>query len=284
MLYLLLVSLVWATSFGLIKAHLTALPPDLVNALRLLLTGALFLPFLRPLPWRRVGELAALGALQFGLMYALYTRAFQFLKAHEVALATITTPLFVVLLQDLLDRRFRLAPLGCALLSVVGTALSLGVGPAHQVGALPGLLLIQASNLCFALGQVGYRRALARTPDLADRHAFAWCALGAVGIALLAAVPALVRQGLPSMTGGQLTVLLYLGLVSSGLGFFLWNRGARRVNTAVLAVMNDLKIPLAVAVSVFAFGERAAVPRLLAGGSLVLLAWALGTRLGPPKA
>jgi drug/metabolite transporter (DMT)-like permease len=49
--------------------------------------------------------------------------------------------------------------------------------------------------------------------------------------------------------------LLYLGLIASGLGFFLWNRGATRVDAGTLAVMNNAKIPLAVACSLLFFGE-----------------------------
>ena len=46
----------------------------------------------------------------------------------------------------------------------------------------------------------------------------------------------------------QGAVLVYLGIVASGIGFFLWNAGARRSAPGVLAVGNNLKIPLAAAV------------------------------------
>jgi drug/metabolite transporter (DMT)-like permease len=42
--------------------------------------------------------------------------------------------------------------------------------------------------------------------------------------------------------------------------------------------MNNLKIPLAVLVSFLVFGESANLPRLLAGGGLVLAAALLPTR------
>jgi len=66
--------------------------------------------------------------------------------------------------------------------------------------------------------------------------------------------------------------LVYLGAVASGLGFFLWNVGARKVNGGTLAVFNDLKIPLAVAVSLIFFGEKASLPHLLIGGTVVVAA------------
>ncbi|MFZ6018697.1 MAG: EamA family transporter, partial [Chloroflexota bacterium] len=51
--------------------------------------------------------------------------------------------------------------------------------------------------------------------------------------------------------------------------------GARKVNAGTLAIFNDLKIPLAVAISLAFFGEQADLPRLLIGGAVVLAALAL---------
>jgi len=52
MLHLLLVSLVWAFSFGLIKGHLTALDPATVAFARLFLAAAVFVPLVRGGAWR----------------------------------------------------------------------------------------------------------------------------------------------------------------------------------------------------------------------------------------
>jgi len=47
MIYLLIVSLIWAFSFGLIKGQLTGLDANFVAAARLVVSLAAFLPFLR---------------------------------------------------------------------------------------------------------------------------------------------------------------------------------------------------------------------------------------------
>jgi drug/metabolite transporter (DMT)-like permease len=73
--------------------------------------------------------------------------------------------------------------------------------------------------------------------------------------------------------------LFYLGAIASGLSFFMWNIGARRVNAGTLAVFNDLKIPLAVAVSLLVFGEKTDLPRLLIGGAVILAALIVNERL-----
>ena len=76
----------------------------------------------------------------------------------------------------------------------------------------------------------------------------------------------------------QTYLLIYLGVIASGLGFFLWNIGARQVSTGTLAVFNNLKIPLAILVSVVCFGESTNWPRLLAGGAIMTLALAVNAR------
>ena len=53
----------------------------------------------------------------------------------------------------------------------------------------------------------------------------------------------------------QILSLIYLGAVPSGLGFFLWNYGARRVSTATLSAINNLTIPIGVIVSIVFYGE-----------------------------
>ena len=50
----------------------------------------------------------------------------------------------------------------------------------------------------------------------------------------------------------------------------MWNYGARRTNMGTLAVFNNLKIPLAITVSLLFFGEQGDLPRLITGGIILL--------------
>lgn len=267
MRHLILVSIVWGASFGLLKHALAGVDPDLVNAVRMGLALLVFLPALLRAGRGLAGrwEFAAIGAVQFGLMYTLYNRSFALLQGHEVALATLLTPLYVTLLDDAIERRFRWRYLAAAVLSVAGAALSVGAGRIE--GALAGLALLQLANLCFAVGQVWYRRAFRRRSGLRDAGAMAWAYVGGFGVVLAAALPKLGMVA--GLTPVHWLSLSWLGLVASGLCFFLWNLGARQVNAGVLAVMNDLKIPLGVLFSLVVFQERADWPRLVAG-SLVI--------------
>jgi len=82
-----------------------------------------------------------------------------------------------------------------------------------------------------------------------------------------------------SLSVKQILTLIYLGAIASGLSFFLWNIGGRRVNAGTLAIFNDLKIPLAVVVSLLVFGEQANLLRLVIGGIIIIGALILNEAL-----
>jgi carboxylate/amino acid/amine transporter len=280
MVLLLIASIVWAFSFGLIKKYLGGLDASFVAFIRLALAFLLFLPLLKPrkIPLRLTVRMILLGVVQFGFMYVFYIQAFRFLPAHQVALFTILTPLYVAAADDLWEKRFRPLQFFTALLAVAGTAIIV-YSDIEKANLLAGFGLVQVSNICFALGQVYYRRLKPLMKDQRDRDGFAWLYLGgtaAAGTALLL----FSASANPTLNSGQIMILLYLGLLASGVGFFLWNVGATRVSAGSLAVFNNVKIPLAVMVSLLFFGEQADWLRLLGGGLIIALALWLNYRSG----
>jgi drug/metabolite transporter (DMT)-like permease len=206
MIHLVLVSLIWAFSFGIIGNTLAPVPSPLVSAIRLMLAFLLFAPFFKRMAWRGALFFVFLGGVQFGAMYLCYNESFKHLESHQVALLTLTTPIFIALLEG-----FRARKISARLwLSVWVATLGVGIIVWHPGGfsrpPLLGLLLIQLSNLCFAFGQWAYRN---RVKDAADRPAFSWMYLGAALVALPFAWQH--RQLATELETGQIFALLYLG-------------------------------------------------------------------------
>jgi drug/metabolite transporter (DMT)-like permease len=283
MLRLLLVSLIWALSFGLIKQELAGLDPVAVATLRLALAAVLFAPWLRSPPGsgHLIGRFVSIGAVQFGLMYAAYLAAFRHLAAYEVALLTVLTPLYLALMEAMVARRWLARYLLAAALAVMGAAVAIW-SDRPLAAKLTGLVLIQLSNLCFAAGQVAYRRAFARFSGLmTDRTAFAWMMVG--GLAATAALSlATTDWAAFAPSWRQLGVIGYLGAVATALGFFLWAQGSVQVNAGVLAAFNNAKVPLGVACSLLVFGEQASLDQLVLGFALLAGAVALAARRSAP--
>lgn len=289
MFALLAATLIWSFSFGIIKQVLAGVPGEWVAVVRLAIAAAFFLPFAL-----RVGHggprarLALIGGVQFGLMYVLYLKSYESLAAWEIALFTAFTPIWVLLIEaGWRQHARRISRMAWpAVAACVMGAWLIRADPAQRPDFSEGFLWIQAANLCFAFGQVAYRRVLAGKRDVHDASAHAWMFLGGTAVAgLFAAVR--IGGGLltdPNQTLEslrldlqQLAALVYLGLVAAGFGFLLWNAGARRVTAGVLATMNNLKVPGGVLVSVLFFGETLSadgstgeVARKLVGMALVL--------------
>jgi drug/metabolite transporter (DMT)-like permease len=277
MQYLALVSLLWAFSFGLIGNALAGVDPSFVAAARLGIAGIVFLPFLRlsqVSPGNHL-KLIGCGAIQFGIMYVSYTKAFQFIPSHLVALFSILTPLYVVLIHDLRKRQFHRKYLYAALLSIVGAAI-IKAKSGTEGSIWIGFGLMQIAGLAFGFGQVYYRDWKRSHPETEDSQIFALLYAGGFLVAAIAS--AMFTDWSELQLGAQqIQVLAYLGIVASGIGFFLWNKGAALSRPGTLAAFNNAVVPMAMASSLFIFGELseiggAALLRLILGSTFILLA------------
>ena len=268
--YLIGVTLLWSFSFSLIGVYLAGQVDAYFSVLtRIALASLVFLPFLRH-RWLRpdlVVKLMALGAIQLGIMYLFYYHSFLLLTVPEVLVFTIFTPIYVTLIHDLLEGRFKPTYLWGALLAVLGAAVIRFDGLTESY--VMGFLVVQGANLCFALGQVGYKVLLAREAQQPPQLAVFGCFyLGALVIAL----PAWWLLGQPQYptSGLQWGILLWLGVGASGLGYFLWNKGATLVSSGVLAIMNNALIPAGLLVNLALWGKDTDLFRLTIGGLLML--------------
>jgi len=272
MIYLLVTTFIWGFSFSLIKNNLTGVDPIFVSLCRMALSLVVFMPFLRlkKLNVRFSLKMVLIGAIQFGVMYICYISAFQFLKAYEVALFTIFTPLFVTLFDGALKKRLSWLFLVTTLVTILGTAI-VEYRELSTSSFWLGFILVQISNLAFAVGQILYRREFRTISGVKDLDVFGLLYLGGVlstGIAAAIFTPWAKLQ----LGATQIWSLVYLGIIASGVGFFLWNLGARKVNVGALAIANDLKVPMAILISLVLFGEATDLPRLIVGGILVVIA------------
>jgi len=269
MWYLAITSLIWAFSFSLIKRYLASYDASVISFIRLFISFLVFLPFIKfpknNLNNRRFAKQFLIGTIQFGLMYILYIKSYKYLHGHQIALLTITTPIFVVLFDAILNKTWKTIYWGAASLVILGSAILVDAQFTLSY-QWTGVLLMQAANACFALGQILQKK----WGGSQLHHVFAWSYLGGLIIPLISllitfgfSLPSIMEE-IPKSTQAW-TVLLYLGAISSGLCFFMWNKGVCQINSGLISIMNNLKIPLAVLVSFFIFGESVLWVRLTLG-------------------
>jgi drug/metabolite transporter (DMT)-like permease len=214
-------------------------------------------------------------------MYGPYSLAFRYIKAHEVALFTMTTPLLMSVLLILANfaqkNPVKLAAIlrliTAAVLATMGGLIVAGNELASNEIAI-GASLVQLSNLFFAIGLILWTRWFDRS-ECEVLQLMTPFFLGALASALI--LCAFFATSIEIPAGTEWLSLIWLGVISSGLGFYLWNRGALNVNAATLSVANNIKLPIAIIISVSIFGEQANLVTLSMGVLLITLALKLGT-------
>lgn len=271
MRYLIFVTCLWAFSFSLIEVYLAgSVDGDFAVLSRVVMAGLIFLPMTKwnGLPTQLKIGTTVVGSLMIGVTYLCLYRSFLYLTVPEVLLFTVTTPLYVSLIDDAINKKFSPVSLLAACIAVIGAGYIRYDGITGSY--LTGLLLIQTANLAFAAGQVGYANLVKRYPvDVPQHRFFGYFFLGG----LLIAGPSYLIFGDTSMMPSSTTqwgVLIWLGFVASGLGLFLWNKGGTMVDAGTLAIMNNALIPAGILVNILFWNREADLTRLAIGGLLIL--------------
>jgi len=146
---------------------------------------------------------------------------------------------------------------------------------------------MQGAGLAFAFGQVAYRDWKYKNWQINDRNVFSLLTIG--GTICAACFSSLFTDwSTLEINLEQWKSILYLGFIASGLGFFLWNKGATQSNTGTLAACNNAVVPLAVICSLFFFGEiknidTDALLTLFAGSILIFGAVIIGQKISKRK-
>ena len=179
------------------------------------------------------------------------------------------TPIYVTLIYDLLKGRFSPWYLVTAIIAVAGAAL-IKFAEINE-NFLLGFLVVQGANLCFAIGQVGYKYIIENQPvDLSQHTIFGYFYLGALCVAVVAFSLLGNIERMPT-TNTQWGVLIYLGIMASGLGYFGWNKGATIVNAGALAAMNNALVPAGLIVYIVIWNRDVDLTRLAMGGAVIML-------------
>lgn len=268
MIYLVIATVCFSLSFGLIKDQLSVLPSEFVVFCRLLVAALIFLPFFRKLTLKKHITAMIIGVIQFGIMYFAFIKAFKFLQGNEIAVLTTTTPVFVAIWSCIFGERFKFVYILCILMSVFGAGIIVWHNMTFNM-IVKGVLLMETCNCSFALGQVLWKKYLGGCNKDVNLMAAAY-----FGGFLFILPFALFNVDFASisLTKGQIFSLLYLSVIPTGIGFWLWNKGAERVKYSTLAVMNNLKIPLGVLFSILFFGEKINLLNFTIGITVILSA------------
>ena len=255
MIFLIISTIIWAFSFSIIGNYLSSdIDPWSLSLIRVIISFLIFLPFIDlNINKKRMVYIIGVGAIQIGFMYSFYLNAFSFISVEKILLFTIFTPIYVTIISDIFQKKIKKFFLFLSILSVIGS-LIIRITDV-QLLDLKGFILIQGANFSFALGQVLYKRYIKNNSKLDyNLNEFGYFYFGAIIIASLGSLIMIDSLSYPKSTT-QWLLVLWLGAIASGLGYYFWNRGSVLVNNGTLAVMNNLVIPLGLFIEILFFSK-----------------------------
>ena len=270
MIFLIISTIIWAFSFSIIGNYLSSeIDPWSLSLLRITISFLIFLPFIDlKISKKRMIHIIGIGAIQIGFMYSFYLNAFNFISVEKILLFTIFTPIYVTMISDFFQKKIKKFFLLFSIISVIGS-LIIRITEV-QLLDLKGFVLIQGANFSFALGQVLYKRYIKNNSSLDyNLNEFVYFYFGAILIAALGSLIMIDSLTYPiSLT--QWLLVLWLGAVASGLGYYFWNRGSLLVSNGTLAVMNNLVIPLGLLIEIIFFSKSVNVTNYTIGAFIIL--------------
>jgi drug/metabolite transporter (DMT)-like permease len=260
-LLLLLTTVIWGTSFPLLKQALSHLSPATILAVRFTIAATAFLPWLRSLNRSLIQDGIVLGSVYFGECAVALT-GLETISANRsaflVSLNVLLVPLFSALLGRYLPQRVVLI----AVLAIAGVGLMSWEGGGIAIG--------DVLTLACAIGAAIYILLL---EVIAPRHpTLPLVAVQLLTMAVLGslwAVPQLVQQ--LEIISQHSSVLLYLGLIVTATPIWTQAIAQRWIPSHEAALIYTLEPVFAAMFSFLLLGEQLGL-RGIFGAALILVA------------
>lgn len=264
---LLLVTLVWGTTFPLLKTASSTLSGVEISGIRFALAAICMAPFMRRVPMRTWVDGAVLGALAL-VSYVAQAYGMQFISSNRSAFLTSLAVLMVPFLGLFWGARLTSTTLSAALLACLGIGFMSWEGGAHWIGD-------SATVLC-ALAYALYVIVLSQRSSGHDPRQ-----LTATQVAFMAVFSAVWIGGagmgndalstLPARLAPHGMILLYLGVVATAGMLWLQAIAQRQVPADKASVIYAME-PVFAALFAWLWLQEVLSGRAALGGALVVVA------------
>jgi drug/metabolite transporter (DMT)-like permease len=292
---LLIVWVVWGSTYLAIRVGVETMPPLLMAATRNLVAGAIMFPLAVGARRRaiRAGQAVRrwpsraewLGCATVGILLLVANGAVgigeQTIPSGLAALLVATVPLWLLGIDAMLNHaRLGLAPVAGLALGLIGVGLLCGLGGGSGRISVVGVVVILVAAFTWALGTIMTRRVtIPSSPALASGME-----LLCGGVALLVLGSAAGEFGslhLAQVSWRSWLALGYLIVVGSIVAFSAYGIAVRSLPTTTVATYAYVNPVIAVLLGTLILNERL-TPAMFAGGALIVGAVVLVVRRSPP--
>lgn len=264
---------IWGGMYVVSKYVLDFVPPFTLVVLRLaiacvVLLGLLALRRQLAIPRRELPLIALCGLIGYPISLGAQFAGTHLSTAHDAALITSSTPAFVAVFAALVLRErvggWRWGAIALATLGVVVVALGQSGGDEAAAPLLGDVLLLVAA-LTWALYSVLAKAATAQRSVLVVTT---YSLVFGFIIALPTAPIELGGFSFPSIPALALWGVLYLGIVSTAVAFYLWNKGLELLDASLASLFFFAQPVVGSVLGWFLLGEWLA-PSFFVGAALV---------------
>jgi drug/metabolite transporter (DMT)-like permease len=266
-------TLLWASTFLVVKDAVSSVPPSVLILCRFALAALIFVPFLRRsssnLNGRSHLQLWLAGfenAVWFTLIYATQTIGLQSSSASRSAFISVLYVALVPLVMRFSGRRVRLVEWLAVLVGVVGIWLL--TAPSGQAAA--GDAWVFASVIFAAIQLVRLEVLSARFASWPLTAVTVWCGM-ILSLVWVGVDAGASRLGLLNAATFPWWQVAYLGVIVTGLGTWLMVFGQARVSGLRSAMIYALEPVWAASLAAVVLGERLGVFGWC-GGAMVVVA------------
>lgn len=271
------VALIWGINIPIMKTGLDGIDSFVFNAVRLVISASVLGAFamaerrrgIRPKPGVTRRQIFTFGVMIGAVYQLLFLLGIDRTTSGNTALIISTVPVWTALLARIFigERISRVAWAGL-IVALTGTVIvavqkgDVSVNSEHLLGNL----IVLGAAITWSSGTVYSRRLLRFISPLQLSAAAA-----AVGLPLhLLTAMGRYEDNLPALQSGELWIIIvYAGVLSSGLALPMWNYGVRHAGAAHAAVIQNLIPFVAILVAWLSRGEPVTVPQLT-GGALII--------------
>ncbi|MBA3365437.1 MAG: DMT family transporter [Actinobacteria bacterium] len=277
---------VWGASYLFIKVAVADIEPAPMMFLRLVLAGALLLPFtlVRTGPRYGLAELRraarpglALGIVNAALPFTLIAWGEKHIDSGVAAIANATVPLFVVLLAIRFrpSERAKGGRLVGILLGLVGVAVLAGAQPDGGWAAVAGTLAVVVASVSYAAGSLYGQRTVAEISG----PVLATASMIGGALVLLPFAAAQVPDAMPGWSA--LASVAALGVLGTALAQLVLFRMLRLHGSSRTSLVTFLLPPTALLYGALFLDEPLTLAAL-SGLALILAGVALGSGAARP--
>jgi drug/metabolite transporter (DMT)-like permease len=277
---------IWGGMYVVSDVVLRSIPPFTLLTMRLVI-GILVLALLPStrkglaLPRHDVLRLLGVGIVGFGVSLGAQFVGTQLARAINGAVITSASPAFILLFAWLILREpLTLTRIGAVALASLGVLIVLNLSNFDLSSqTFVGNLALTIAALTWGAYSVLVRRVSSDYPTLIISF---YALAGGLIVAVPAALFEIARQPIGPLTFDLVLGILYLGVISTALAMFLWNRAFALVE-ASMASLFFFAQPLVGVLLATALLQQPITPRLLIGGILIIGGVLLSTQRTPER-